>query len=363
MGDQDDPPNDPDDTVEGDERSLSKRIADKITPAEWERWYLYYLRQENAREGKPWMLSAAPVPNPEKHAPSRVKKCHRKGYYNAANAPEEDDEPRGIFFMGRRVENDLVIEFLSDVTERDLIVGNDLDIYYTVEHNGVELYISGDTDPVVLDSSGTPILPSEIKTAENLPDAPRPWHKAQIHAYIYGVRERYDADVDHGLLLYFSRESLDMTVFDVSFDPEFWEEVLDWTVQQTEYREQGVLPPAEPEYGWECEYCAYRHRCGQSDQPFEDHEPEGFLPGIEYPVQKVREYLSAHPEAELTPTIAAQYPELVEEHAVQDWTCSRCKSRYAWGSLDWDGNLDSMPNCGSCAEDGYPVELRGPRPD
>lgn len=137
------------------------------------------------------------------------------------------------------------------------------------------------------------------------------------------------------------------------FDDAFWDEVVAWAADQTAYRGESLLPPAEPEYGWECGFCNYQHRCGKSDAPYADEGPRGFLPGFaDYPRERVMEYLRAHDEAQLTPTLARAYPGLAAEHDVSGWTCTRCETEYAWNEVDGDRSTDGTPVCPDCAAAG-----------
>lgn len=79
---------------------------------------------------------------------------------------------------------------------------------------------------------------------------------------------------------------LNLRALPVEFDDAFCREVVELAANYTAYRDEEELPPADPEYGCECCFCDDRHRCGQSDQPFADEEPCGFLPGFaDYPPQ------------------------------------------------------------------------------
>ena len=175
------------------------------------------------------------------------------------------------------------------------------------------LRIKGATDPIIVDEDAVPLLPTEIKTKSDIETltSPNRHHRAQLHAYMAGLSEKFDIDLIDGVLLYASRKSLDVKVFHVTFDKEFWRDiVVEWASDHTRYRLGGNLPPASPEYDWECGFCDYRERCGRTDNPYEDTGPRGFLPLYdEYPKETVREYLDAHPEVKLTQTLARTYPD------------------------------------------------------
>ena len=147
--------------------------------------------------------------------------------------------------------------------------------------------------------------------------------------------------------------SLNIRAFTVPFDDAFWREIVQWAADHTAYREQGELPPADPEYGWECRFCDYRHRCGQSDQPYSDEGSRGFLPGFgDYPREQVVEYLQAHEDAALTPTLARKYPNLSNEHKTHSWSCPSCETTFTWREIDHAPEAGDSPVCPKCAEKG-----------
>jgi rubrerythrin len=134
---------------------------------------------------------------------------------------------------------------------------------------------------------------------------------------------------------------------------------------QTQYEEAAELPPADPERDWECNYCSFKHRCGEADTPYSDIGHDGLLPLFDdYDRQNIEEYLEAHSgaDAKLTPTLAHTYPELVEEYGAYDWSCPACNSTYDWDGVEWDGDVSKPPVCPNCLDSGEFVTLSGPSP-
>lgn len=169
-----------------------------------------------------------------------------------------------------------------------------------------------------------------------------------------GLDEKHDRDMEEAVILYGSRKRLDIRAFQVGFDDAFWEKVVEWAANHTAHREAGELPSADPEYGWECRFCDYRHRCGQSDLSYADEGPQGFLPDYDgYPLPRVEEYLQAHDDATLTPALAERYPNLAVRYKVAGWSCRRCGSEYAWDAVEWSGGGGcGAPVCPNCAAAG-----------
>lgn len=151
---------------------------------------------------------------------------------------------------------------------------------FEAETDAGRVRFKGATDLCVVDRESDPILPTEVKTKEEVDhvDGPNRYHRAQVHAYMRGLSEEYDREVDEAVVIYGSRKTLTVRAFREPFDEEFWEEVVAWAASHTEYRDTGELPPADLEYGWECRFCDYHHRCSQSNEPYHDVGPTGFLP-------------------------------------------------------------------------------------
>ena len=330
-------------------------------------WYREREFAKNVQEGTPYFNGPRRTPAPERHSPSELLQCHRKIVYRQENAPEEQTDPKGIFWVGTRFEEEIALPFLREVVaDSGTYVCNSLWVDFTVETDAGELRIRGETDPCIVDAEGEPLLLTEIKTKQSVEnvDAPNLHHRAQAHAYMWGLSEKYDRSVTDAVILYGGRTSLDIRCFHVEFDPEFWTEtVVGWAAQHTTYRLDGELPPPDPAFQWECEFCSYRERCGQGETSYTDVDSVGLLPELtEYPRMKLVEYLEAYPEAKLTPELAGEYPDLAQSHGVYDWSCEVCGERQPCGEIEWEQSLSGLPDCPSCAADGVPASLGGPSP-
>lgn len=91
-----------------------------------------------------------------------------------------------------------------------------------------------------------------------------------------------------------------------------------------------------------------------SDEPYSDEGLRDFLSLFDgYPRERVVEYLRAHDNARLTPTLAYEYPLLADEHDVRGWSCDRCGTTYEWDAVEWNvegGNPPISPECASTTE-------------
>jgi CRISPR-associated exonuclease Cas4 len=336
-------------------------FAERIGGEDFAAWYREREWANNVRAGRPYFNGPAAVPPPERHSPSQLLQCHRKVRYRQENAPAEQPDPEGIFWTGRRFEEDVIVPYLQDVVrDSDSYVRNSMWVDLETETGGDPVRFRGATDPCIVDREAAPLLPTEVKTKEEIEglDGPNRHHRAQVHAYMRGLSEKHDREIGKAVVIYGSRTTLDVRAFVVEFDPDFWGTVLKWAAEHTADREQGVLPPADPEYDWECGFCDYRHRCGQSDEPYADEGIEGFLPGYaDYPREQVVAHLRAHEDATLTPTLARAYPDLAAAHEVSDWVCSACEAAFAWDADQLEDTTEVPPLCPTCAEAGTLTSL------
>lgn len=340
-------------------------VIERALSADFRDWYRQRRRRENAREGKFDRNGPRDPPAPDLHFPSSLLQCHRKRRYEEANAPAEDPPPNGHFWVGSSVETELIHPFLEDrIAGPDQYVTAGLGFGTEIETAAGTFRLRGKTDPVVTTEAGAPVLPTEVKSVSDVEDRsePRARHRAQVHAYLVALSQGRSEPVTDALVLYVSKSTLELQPVHVRFDEAFWsDEVVPWMATLTEARETGTLPPAEPVQSWECEFCRFRRRCGQSDHPVADAGPVGFIPLYRYPRAAVEEHLEAT-DAALTPTLAAAYPDLAETAPVADWTCPACGTHTPYEG-EWSGARDERPTCPACAASGDPVPMRGPFPE
>lgn len=367
-------------------------LLSSLDGATFSEWYDDYTHRQNIQDGTPYFNHSDYVPDKERHSPSQLLQCHRKQMYRQLNAPRETDDSAGIFFLGDVLE-DLIEKFLIELAgEHDLYIQNEMYIDYTDTSDTPEVRFKGNTDPVVCSYDGLPVFPTEVKSksesAMEYLDEPSIRHKAQAHAYVKGLNDRLDSlvgdrELTEFAIIYIARESLEVRVFVEEFDPVFWEYVVEWARNHTEFRSRSDeftvgdgtestavevasdggmsawLPPADPLESWECKYCAYKKRCGRDDSvPVGDLDTKGFLPLTEYSRSAVEAHVEAYPDVAFTPTLAYQHPSLLADgRDVALWECRVCGD-VPLDRVGWDGDVDSPPTCPVCES----CVLRGPLP-
>ena len=359
---------DPDVSSTVESRDSVENRTEAISKGGFRQWRHERKFARNIREGTPYFNGPSQVKPATRHSPSSLLQCQRKTVYKELNAPEETGDPDGIFWFGSRFEEDVILPFLQDsVAGKNEYVTNSLWVDFTVKSEVGDLRIKGSTDPVIVDRESKPLLLFEIKTkrsVENV-ESPNRHHKAQAHAYMKGLSEKYDRNLSEAIILYGSRTTFDIEAFHIEFDPWFWSQtVLGWAETHSTYRLNGELPPATPEYDWECKFCPYQERCGQGSREYSDIGPIGLLPRFTaYPKQKLVEYLDAHDGAKLTPSLAHRYSSIVGEYGVFDWHCGSCQATQSWNAVDWNGDATEPPRCPACFENGTISLLTGPQPN
>jgi CRISPR/Cas system-associated exonuclease Cas4 (RecB family) len=336
-------------------------LIHEVSADSFANWYEEREVAENIRNGQPYFNGPPSQHPPERHNPSKLLQCHRKSYYKHFNAPKETEAPQGVFWIGEQFETEIAVPFLRSLTDESQYVRNSMWIDYETTAAGEPIRIRGETDPVIVDRESTPQLLSEIKTTSSVEhlDGPKHHHKAQVHAYLHGLSAKHDVSLTDAVILYAARESLDIQTYHIEFDPVFWEQITDWAGTQTAHRVNRDLPPANPEFDWECQYCPYQARCGEGTHRVKDSQPKGILPLFKYPQSQIQDYLEGHEGAKLSPTVAAQHPSLATEYPVRDWVCECCGAEVPFDAVDWDGDTESLPQCPLCQSEERPAELRG----
>lgn len=352
----------------GMREKTKKRLLEGCSAESFDEWYREHEFTQNIRNGTPYFNGPSEIKSPERHSPSSLLQCHRKIAYRQLNAPAESPDPAGIFWIGSQFEEEIALPYLrNQVAGSDEYVTNSLWVDFTVQTDAGEIRIKGETDPVIVDGDADPLLLTEIKTKQSVDgiDSPSQHHKAQTHAYMKGLSEKSTRNLTDAIILYGGRTDLSVQAFHVEFDPAFWTRtVVEWAKAHTSYRLRNELPPAEPEYNWECQFCSYRERCGQGEKDSVDVPPAGLLPQYsEYPREKLVEYIQAQEDAKLTPTLAKVYPDLAKQHGAFDWHCPGCAQDFEWDVIEWHSNSERPPKCPVCDRDNLINRLRGPAPE
>lgn len=364
----DDSPRPPADVVDTDSDPDLDAIDDDLDGQRFREWRREQKYRENLEDNNPEYNGSGYDNSDLRHSPHTLDQCRRKQWYRENNAPQETRSPDGIFSIGSWIEESIIEPWIAALAEQHGgFMANALWLSSTIDTDVEEITLEGSSDPAIVDSDGIPHAITEVKSKQSLSnlESPSRHHKAQLMAYLHNAKAEYDLDEPpQGYLIYCGRKRLDVEVFEIDFDQEFFGEfVVEWCERMSYCRIEGMLPAADPCQSWECKLCEFKGRCGEGDVPFEDVGADGLLPLFSYPRESVIEFMRANPDAEITPTVATEHPGLAEVCDVADWQCERCEGTFAWDAVDWDGDVDDPPACPDCIEDSYWIDLSGPVPE
>jgi len=210
--------------------------------------FLEILQEEEKKEPKERKVG-------EYYASSALM-CKRSSFYSFFNCPKERPPPKGIYILGRRVE-DIYYEKLKE--KYSYYLKNDIRTRLVIND---EIEVVGFTDPVILGDNLEAKVVLEIKSRGGRWYVPEPntHHVAQLLIYLRALR------CTDGRLVYISRENLE-NIKEFQIDPlsaemvELWEKVKSWYIDLHKYVKTETLPPAVPEESWQCSYCDYELAC------------------------------------------------------------------------------------------------------
>lgn len=107
-------------------------------------WHGERERRNNIENGRPHYNHPGHVPPATQHRPSSLVVCSRKITYGQTNAPSETDSPTGIFWMGTKFEEEIVLPYLrSTVGAHGRFGTNDMWVEFGVEADPEPLTIVG----------------------------------------------------------------------------------------------------------------------------------------------------------------------------------------------------------------------------
>jgi len=369
-------------------------LDDALTSAGFETWWQH--RSEDTQG------QTEPQPDSPTHgkavSPSDLLSCHRRTYYAAQDAPQEEPVPHGTFEAGSQFET-IVDSFIRAVAPAECFVTNPVSVQFEVEvvGEGTGLSVSGSTDSVVFTARGDPMLLTEVKQTSGLnyvkDDGPHTRHRAQAHAYAKGLQRKANLSSPPPICYaYGDRHTFELYPVFEEFDSPFWKEtVVPWIIRNAELQAEDELPPpVADDRRYMCQYCSFSRRCthpepgpepirvdtlvenlsaDSQESPYDastevigdtdfwwdsDIDPrvirqappspaQGFLPCHRYSESAVLSHLIAHPSVSLTPTVATQYPFLAThtDRSPPDRLYAAYGAAPQRPVLDWE-----CPNCG-----------------
>jgi len=206
--------------------------------------------------------------------------CVRKRWYGDRGIIKEDWRgfPDGIAHRGNLTEDEVEEGLRSELEEEmsdELIVDNEYPVSVEIddwEDSIGSFWITGSTDPYVLNEDGDLLEIVEVKSSSNPPNEPKSSHLMQLNTYLSAL------GLETGTIVYIDpRDWENRLVSPVEQSDSLWE----WTkLRHAVYHahvRRDELPPKSPMGESECDYCAYSVLCAR-DERGDDYRESDFPP-------------------------------------------------------------------------------------
>lgn len=194
--------------------------------------------------------------------------CLRKRWYSWRGVvkSEWDSFPSGIGHRGEIIEenveealkekmNEILRETKMSNVTGDVTIENEYPIVEEIKYGESEFFITGQTDPYVINDDDEVIEIIEVKSTLNIPDDPKWYHLWQLQTYLNAV------GVENGTILYVNPSDWNVRVFDINKDVELWKMIKTHHALFHLYIRDNELPPKSPMESGECDGCPYRGHC------------------------------------------------------------------------------------------------------
>lgn len=204
--------------------------------------------------------------------------CPRKSYYDEKDLVSKWDgfdsgvDMEKIFRRGDTVEDWVEKTLQEELPDKD--VRNQLPVKFESE----EFYVTGSTDPYILDGDELWALTEVKSTSNELEGLPKSHHVRQLNVYLSV------ADLDSGILIYvqvdedFEEDEItiqDIAVLEIEQDDALFQRCLMAFSQYHDYRLNNTFPPAFPVDENECQSCEYYPLC-KDDNEGDEYVKENF---------------------------------------------------------------------------------------
>jgi len=170
-----------------------------------------------------------------------LTQCLRKSYFTKKENAICDN-PNVQLIIGILL-HDIVLKELEEVLDGK----SEVLTVHVIPYNGEFIKLYGMCDFL----ADNYIL--ELKTCFKTPEKPFDNHIEQVNAYLHMF------DRENGYIVYLSRNSLDIRIFEVEKDEVLWNNTINRAVLLHEALKRDE--PPEPEPSHLCEYCPYKHKC------------------------------------------------------------------------------------------------------
>lgn len=195
-----------------------------------------------------------------RYYPSEIGSCIRKTFYSYKMPRATEAELLRVFEAGNRVH-----EFITDVLRSEKTPEVELlEREMPIEIIQKEFIISGRIDDIVLVKINDEKYLVEIKSTKWLREEPQKAHLSQLQLYMHAI------GIHKGILLYVQKDNLQSNYFELQYNKEETEKIIERFGKLHHFLKTGILPEAEAkldeETNWLCKYCSWREECEKAGQ-------------------------------------------------------------------------------------------------
>jgi CRISPR-associated protein Cas4 len=182
--------------------------------------------------------------------PSLLPSCLLRQYWIYREGHVESLEKSGVFKIG-----ELFHDFLTEALKmnEDLKVETEKPVMLLIKYNDRWIRLSGRIDALV-ELNGEKFI-VEIKSIGKIPREPLDHHIMQVQPYMLAL------GAEKAVVVYLYKTDLTWTVFEVYYNPDLLEKIIQRAVTLDKALFENKTPTAEP--SWECKYCEFRERCNK----------------------------------------------------------------------------------------------------
>jgi CRISPR/Cas system-associated exonuclease Cas4 (RecB family) len=197
-----------------------------------------------------------------RYYPSEVGGCLRKTWYSYKYPKEVDKELLKIFQVGEMLHDFLAEVLRSDKTQDVRLIESEFPFKMDMD----DFTISGRVDDIlIVEKDGKKVL-VEVKSVKmiEMVDEPRFSHEMQIQLYMNAT------GIHDGLLVYVEKSSLQIKQFEIKYDKDIVNYVIERFRNLHKHLIENTLPSPEAkqrdDMKWMCKRCEYKEMCDRSEK-------------------------------------------------------------------------------------------------
>ncbi len=192
-----------------------------------------------------------------RYYPSEVGQCLRKSYYSFMLPKETDKDLAKIFEVGNILHEFVAKVFASEKNPDVDLVESETPFEIPID----DFIISGRIDNIILLKPEQKKIVVEVKSTKMLSmmETAQESHQMQLQLYLHAKQ------IQHGMILYLEKNTLQSKTFSLEYDPEFYRQIINRFRKLHNYLRNTSLPEPEArmkaEKNWLCRNCEYREEC------------------------------------------------------------------------------------------------------